>query len=106
MLNRYSEHHLLNLHATLALGVRASKLGLIKAVDAFGAVLLDQTAFTDSAASGTNSSVSVPTQNLPFFKPAALSPPPPPSRDVFLRDSPLNPVLISEVIFIICHILR
>lgn len=66
-LNRYSGHHLLNLHAALTLGVRSPKLGLIKAVDAFGAVLLDQTAFTDSAASGTNSSVSVPTQNLPFF---------------------------------------
>lgn len=67
LLSRYSGHGLWNLHTALTLGVGSPELGLIKAVDAFGAVLLDQTAFTDSAASGTDSSVSVPTQNLPFF---------------------------------------
>lgn len=40
-LYRYSGDPEFNLHATLTLGVRPPKLGLIEAVDAFGAVFLD-----------------------------------------------------------------
>lgn len=41
VLHRYSGKPEFNLHAALTLGVRPPKLGLIEAVDAFGAVFLD-----------------------------------------------------------------
>lgn len=98
----------LNLHATLSLGVGSPELGLVEAVDTLRAVLLYQTAFAVSTAPGANSPGRKPTQNLPFPEPVALPPPlpPPPPLDVFLRDNPLSPALISDVIVIICHIWR
>ncbi len=96
----------LNLHAALPLGVGPPELGLIEAVDALCAVLLNQTAFAASTTPAACSPGGIPTQGPPFSEPAALPPPPPPPLDVFLRDNPLSPALISDVIVIICHICK
>lgn len=94
----------LHSHAALPLGVWPPELGLIQAVDAFGTVLFHQAAFAASTAPRTHSSTSILTQHLPFPEPVALAPPSPPALDAFLRDNPLGPALISDVIVIICYI--
>lgn len=90
------------LHATLPLGVRPPKFGLVEAVDTLGTVLLYQTASAASTAPGADSARCVPAQYPPLSEPVASSPPLPP--DVFLRGNPLSPSLIRDVIVIICHI--
>lgn len=94
------------LHAALPLGVGTAKLRLVEAVDTLSTVILNQTALAGSAAPGTDSSNRITGKNLPFFEPVAPSPPPSPPLDGFLRDDPLRPALISEVIVIVCHIWR
>lgn len=59
-----------------------------------------------STAPRSNSPHCVLTQDLPFFEPSAPSPYPPPPLDVFLRDSPLSPALITDFVLVISHIWR
>lgn len=94
-----------HLHAALPLGVGPAKLGLVEAVDALGAVLLHQAALAAAAAAGAHPAGRVASQHRLFNEHVALGPPPPP-LDVFLRDDPLSPALISEVVVVVCHIWR
>jgi len=97
-----------NLHATLALGVGPPELWLIAAVGTLCTVIHYQTAFAVSTAPGTESAGCILSQGLSLSELEALPPPPPLlPLDVFLRDNPLGPALIRDVIVvIICHICK
>lgn len=92
------------LHAALPLGVGPAKLGLVQAVDALSAVLHHHTALAVPAAPRADTSDGVAAHDLPLPEPLASSPAPPPLLDGFLREDPLRPALVGELVVVVHHI--
>lgn len=93
-------HSFTNSHAALPLGVGPAKLGLVQAVDALAAVLLHQAALAAAAAARADAADRVAAQDLPLLEPVAPPPAPPPLLDAFLREDPLRPAFVGELVVI------